>query len=364
MIRSIWVFIPFLLLISCQRNGDTLSPEAKPLMEAVYASGYVVAKGEYEVYAQAEGYLIDKRVLDGDTIHKGDVLFVLDADQQAARYRIAKEAYEEAVKDYRDQSPVLRELKAALDAVKTKMQFDSVNYIRYTNLLRQDAIARADYDRMKLAYENSRSEYVLQKSRYEKTKSQLQLALSNARNQLQIAGDESSRYAITSLVDGLIFYTTKEEGELVRRGELLAVAGDADDFYFQLTIDERDVNRVAKGQRVLVKIDAYPDRIFEARVSHVYPMVDKRQQSVRVDATLIDELPGHVTGLALEANIVIREKKEAVVIPKAALMAGDSVMVEVDGDTRKVKVQTGIITLDEVEILDGVSLQDKVIVSH
>lgn len=325
----------------------------KPLMEAVYASGFVVSRDEYQIFSQAEGYLADKLVEEGQAVKKGDALFVLESGQQSARYSIAKETYALAEKNYRDNSPVLRELKAAMESAKTKLEFDSLNFVRYSNLIKTNATSQSEYDRIKLLHENSQNDFILQKSRYERTKNQVFLDYQNAKNQLLIASDESGRYIVRSEVDGLVYMTAKEKGELVRRNELVAIVGKKDAFYVQLNIDELDVQKIKEGQTVLVKIDAYPQKIFNATISKVFPMVDRRQQSVRADATLSEQLPANFSGLALEANIIIRQKDQAIVIPKSKLLPGDSVLIKTDDGNAKIKVTKGIETLDEVEILDG-----------
>jgi HlyD family secretion protein len=338
---------------SFANNGEGTKPKVKPLIEAVYASGFVVAKDEYQLFSQAEGYLSEKLVEEGDIVKKGDPLFVLESGQQTARYQMARETYQLAAKNYNDDSPVLRELNAARATSRTKMSFDSLNFVRYSNLLKTNATSQSEYDRIKLLYENSRNEFILQNSRYAKTKNQLELELQNAKNQLAIASDESGRYTVRSEVDGVVFMTAKEKGELVRRSELIAVVGKQNAFYLELNVDELDVQRVKEGQDVLARIDAYPDKVFNAVISKVYPMVDRRQQSVTVEAELKEQLPGGFSGLALEANIVIRKKNQALVIPKSKLLPGDSVLIQSDEGAKKVKVVTGIETLDEVEIMEG-----------
>ncbi len=347
--------LSFFGLMACSSGGSYIAPETKKLMEAVYASGFVVAENEYQVFSQVDGYVAEKLVQDGDAVNQGDALFVIEADQQNARYRIAREAYEQSLQNYREDSPVLTELKAALMAARTKMQFDSVNFVRYSNLYRQNATSRAEYDRMELLYKNSRNDYVLAESRYKRILDQVALDYKNAENQYKIARDESARYTIRSLVNGRVFKTFKEKGELIRRTELAAIAGSTDAFYLQLTVDELDVQRVKVGQSVIAKIDAFPDRIFHAEVSRIYPLVDTRQQSIRVDARLMDELPAGFSGLALEANIIIRESEQALVIPRAALLPGDSVIIKGDRGEEKIKVQTGITTWSEVEVTGGLT---------
>jgi multidrug resistance efflux pump len=346
---------------SCGRNKEGIKPAVKPLIEAVYASGFVISKDEYEITSQVEGYVTDKLVQDGDAIKKGDPLYVIDSDQQSARNRIANETFALAQKNYRDDSPVLRELKAALESAKTKTEFDSANFVRYSNLLKSNATSQAEFDRFKLTFDNSRNEYIFQKSRFEKTKNQLYLEFQNAKNNLVITSNEGGRYIVRSETEGLVFMTSKEKGELIRRGELVAIVGKKDSYYFQLNVDELDVQRIKQGQEVLVKIDAYPDKVFNASISKIYPMVDRKQQAVRVDASVNEQLPGWFSGLALEANIIIHKKDKAVVIPKTSLLPGDSVMINTEEGSKKIKVKKGIETLDEVEILEGLDTSKQLV---
>jgi HlyD family secretion protein len=331
-------------------------------MEAVYASGYVVAKDEYQITSQAEGYLSELLVKEGEEVKKGQPLFVMESRQQNARYAIARETYELALKNYRAGSPVLNELEAALASARSKMKFDSMNWVRYANLIQQKATTQIDADRMKLTYENSRNDYRLQTNRLEKTKNQVKLDYENAQRQLDIASEESGRYIVKSEMDGKLFTSYKEKNELVRRGEVLAVIGDAKNFYLKLSVDEMDVRKVTTGQEVLVKIDAFGEVVFKGIVNQIYPIINIREQSIRVDADFVNLNENLYSGLAVEANIVIQQKKEALVIPKKYLLEGDSVWTDAKGSDKKIKVKKGIETLDEVEILNGLSATDRLMV--
>ncbi len=345
--------IAFLFILSGCKKENTIKPQVKPLMEAIYASGFVVAQGEYQIFSQVEGTLVDKLVKDGEEVKQGQPLFIIEGDQQSSRYQLAKENYDMAVRNAGYNSPILRELNAAMASAKTKMSFDSLNAARYSNLLKSNATSQVDFERMKLTYENAKNDFILQKSRYQKTKNQLYIELQNAKSQWQISNDERGRYTIRSEVNGKVFKTMKEKGELIRRSEAIAVVGQDHTFFLQLSIDELDIHRVKDGQEVLVKIDAYPDHVFKASVTKIYPIVNAQQQSLRVDANFSEPLPGSFSGLAVEANIVIQQKLKAIVIPKAALLAGDSVWIKTDDGEKKIKVTLGIETLDEVEIVAG-----------
>lgn len=348
------LFVLSAIMLACSGDKDTIKPEVKPLMEAVYASGFVVSGQEYQLFSQVDGNLIQILVKEGEEVKKGQPLLLIESTQQNARYTLSKQSYEMAKKNYSESSPVLRELKTAIESSRIKFQYDSLNFSRYSNLLKANATSRAEFDRIKLIYENSKNEYALQSSRYEKVRNDLFLALQSAESQWKVAQEESGHYELRSEMDGMVFKIMKEKGELVRRSEAIAIVGSGNSFYLKLTVDELDVQRLKVGQEVVVKIDAYPQKVFKGKVSKVYPLIDTRQQSLRVDATLEETLPAGFSGLAVEANIIIRQKDRAIVIPKSALLSGDSIWIKSAEGEKKVKVIRGIETLDEVEIVDGI----------
>lgn len=183
---------------------------------------------------------------------------------------------------------------------------------------------------------------------------QLKLNLINSENNLRIASEESDRYSVRSELNGRVYKMMKEDGELVRRGEVIAVVGGAT-FNLRLSIDEIDIGRVTKGQPVMVQIDAFPGRTFTAHVEKIFPLVNERDQTVRVDADFSEPFDNGISGLAAEANIIIHEKEKAIVIPKSCLLHGDTIVLKDGTKTKKVKVVRGIETLDEVEVLEGLT---------
>jgi len=327
-----------------------MQPSVKPLMEAVYASGLVVSEQEYQVFSQADGTLKEIVVKEGEEVKKGQPLLIVESVQQNARYSIALQSYEQAKQN---RAPVMAELEATLQSARSKRQFDSINFVRYGNLLKSNATSKVEYDKAEVQFTNSRNEYAAVLSRLLKTKNDLDLAIQNAANQLKIAEEESGNYVLRSDIDGMVFKIMKEKGELVRRSEVIAVVGKPDNFYLKLSVDELDVQRVKEGQDVVVKIDAYPEKLFTGKVNKVYPLVDTRLQSLRVDVTLLEKLPGLFSGLAVEANIIIRKKENALVIPKQIVLPGDSVLIRTAEGKKKVKITRGIETLEEVEIIKG-----------
>lgn len=349
-----------LVLLSCSKS-EVRQPEVKPLMEAVYASGFVVSDEEYQVFSQADGIVQDILQSEGSEVKNGSGLVLLESSQQDARYTIAKETYDLARVNSGKDSPILQEAENNLQNVRSKYKLDSLNFVRFSNLIRQKATTQIEFDRARLTYENSRNDLLSAVKRLERTRNDLTLALQQAENQWKIAAEESGNYLVRSKIDGMVFRITKEKGELVRRGELIAVVGKKEKFHLELSVDELDVKRVKVGQPVIVKIEAYAGQLFHGTLTKVFPLVDIRQQSLKVEASLEENLPGWFSGLAVEANIIIQQKENALVIPKSFLLPGDTVVLQTESGKSRIKIKKGIETLEEVEITEGLTQQSQLI---
>ncbi len=353
-------WLTLLALAGCSKT-QTVQPQVKPLMEAVYASGFVVADNEYQVFSLADGVIKEILISEGGAVEAGQGIMVIESNQQDARYRLAKETYDLARVNLGAQSPVLLEAENNVKNMYAKYQLDSLNYVRYQHLLKANATRQVEYDRAELAFNNAANDLQSARKRLERTRNEMTLSLQQAESQWRIAVEESGNYVVSSKTGGMVFRITRKPGELVRRGELIAVVGKKDQFHLELSVDELDVSRVKEGQPIWVKIEAYGDQLFEGKVTKVYPLIDVRQQSLKVDASLTKELPGWFSGLAVEANIVVQQKDNALVLPKSMLFPGDSVNVWMDGEAKKVKVQPGIQTLEEVEIKSGITAETQLV---
>jgi multidrug efflux pump subunit AcrA (membrane-fusion protein) len=356
------VVVAVLLSAACSKT-QVQQPEVKPLIEAVYASGFVTARNEYDVTSQAEGYFAEQLVGIGEKVTKGQPILVLEGRQESARLEIATAALAMARKNAGPESPILGELSAVLATAASKKSFDSLTYERYKNLAKQNSTTRIDLDRSRLAAEASANDYKAALNRLQKAKEQVRLELQQASRQFEIASAESGRFTVKAEADGNLLNLTKEKGELVRRGEQIAVVGDNTRFELRFSVDELDVSRVKPGQDVVVKIDAFGDRIFNGRVLKVHPYINTREQSMRVDVALLDADSAFYSGLGAEGNIIVQKKEGALVIPKGLLLPGDSVLVAVDGEEKKLKVTPGIATLDEVEIVGGLDPASQLVIT-
>ncbi len=161
---------------------------------------------------------------------------------------------------------------------------------------------------------------------------------------------------------GIIYKTMKEQGEAIRFNEPLILIGDAKNRIIKLSVDQQDINKIKNGQQVLLKTDITGDTIYIATVTKIYSLMDEAGQSFRVDAVFNENFPHPFIHNGVEANIIINEKKNALVIPRSALTGTDSLFIQQNGKQERIKVETGIVSSDYIEILKGIDESTQIII--
>lgn len=353
------------ILISCKKENDTnASPQYKSLTEAVYASGNIFPKNEYKLTANTDGFLIKQTAFEGDIISKNQLIFQLESVSQDARLEASSNILRQSEANFNDNSPILEELQSQLRNARTKLANDSINFTRNKELYERNAATKVDFERTELAFKTSKIDVLAKQKALLRTKNQLYIDLQNSKSNFKVNAREGENFRIKSFEAGKIYEIYKKQGELVRKGEAVALVGDANEVYAQLAIDESDFVKVQTGQVVLIKIDVYKDKIFKAKVNKVYPKLNKADQTFRVDAEFIDEKPNAYYGMTIEANIVISENPKVLTIPKNYLVGNDSVWVEENGEKKKIKITKGVENLDLVEIKSGLTEKSILIIAN
>ena len=98
--------------------------------------------------------------------------------------------------------------------------------------------------------------------------------------------------------------------------------------------------RVEPGQKVLLRADAFPDRVLEGRLTSITPKGDPVQKTYRVRIELPDDAP-LLIGMTVEANVVVREVADAVLVPTGAVRGGSVFVLSGDRAERR-EVQLGV----------------------
>lgn len=346
---------------SCGTSQKENSPIRRDLAEVVYASGNIYPENEYKVFSNVTGFLDQVLVTEGDTIKAGDIIFLIGGPNRKSETEATKLALRIAEENNGKGSPLMAQLEQKYLNAKAKASNDSINLTRYSGLVKTGAVSQSEFDRIKLQAESSKRDAIAAFEQLDSQKRTIDLELSNARNRFNQALNNFGDGTIKSAINGRIFEIFKQMGDYVHQNEAIALIGSGNKPLARLSIDEADLALVKKGQKVFIQIDALPNKTLNATIQKIYPKLNKLEQSFRVDATFDEIPPVDLYGLNIEANILIREAKNILTIPRKYLLAGDSVAIKRDGKEMKVKVKPGISDLTFVEIQSGISENDELL---
>ncbi len=361
--RIILICVVCTLCVSCSRQ-NIIHPQRKDIVETVYASGNIISDSEYNLYALSSGTIIKKLVKDGDVVTKNQVLYIVKNDASAFRLQTAQTNLEIAQKNLSDHSSVINDLKLSLQNAQAKLTNDSSNYLHLKNLWDENIGTKNNLDAAYTQYIISKNELQSAHEKYNSALNDLTLSLHTAQSQLADAQNDFSNYYIRSQSNGTVFQTYKEDGENIKPNDVVAIIGKTAQRIIKLAVDQEDIDKIKTGQQVLLKTDITGDKIYHATITRLYPLMNEADQTFRVDAVFSDTTQQPFIHSSVEANIIIQKKNNVLVIPRAAMIADDSVQVKQNGKTKTVAVQTGISTLDETEIVKGLNESSEVILSN
>lgn len=343
------LFTFLFLFLSCSPDKETIMPEVKDITESVYASGTVKSDQQYEVFSKVNATILKIYAEEGDTVKKGDPLIQFDDRNWkivTENARIASSAADFDVN--RDQ---LREAENNIALARNKYVNDSLFYYRQTNLWKDSIGSQAELDQWKLAFESSKLSYTNAELRYDQIRRQVLLASEQTKNNLQMAQLQEEDLLLRSEIDGIVYQINKTAGERVNSLNPIAELG-TDNFYLELDIDEFDITKIEKGQKVIIRMDSHESQIYEGRIVSIEPIMNSRTRSFTGKAEFISQPTMLYPNLTAEANILIQEKLDALTIPRTYLLNDSTVVLE--GGTHQT-VQTGVMDYNLVEILNGIT---------
>jgi HlyD family secretion protein len=344
-------------------NPPMIYPERKDIIETVYASGKIISANEYKLAALSNGTIIKRLVKDGDTVKKGQLLYIINSGAAKDRVDAALKNYQVVAANLSNQSPLLNDLKFSLQNAAVKCSNDSITYHRYKNLWTQDIGTKSNLDYVYSNYLLSQNQKKIAEEKYYAALNDLQVSHGNARSLLTAARQDLNEFFIRSDRDGVVYQTFKEEGETVYTNEVVAVMGEQGSQVIRLAVDQQDIRKIRIGQQVLLQSDVTGTTIYEAKVSYIYPVMNEQDQTFRVDALFTNQSALSFIHSSIEANIIVQKKNRALVLPRNALAGNDSVWIQVKNNRKKMGIQTGISTLEYVEIISGVDEKTPVLLN-
>ena len=236
----------------------------------------------------------------------------------------------------------------------------------------QEYLLNVRVESQKLAMENATRELQKQEALYKEggvTEKELELARRtalDARLNYETAQLKTDKLRLKAPITGFLAnLQSNAEGTRVPVGFRLCTIMDYNATLVQVNLPNTDAERVQIGQEVVVSNYALTDQSFRGKVTAIDPTIDPQTRTFVVTVEVANDKLLLRPGMFVKADIIIENHPEAVVIPKTALQTRDNKPVTfiVQGASAEMReVSTGIETREEIEILEGLTEGERLVV--
>ena len=221
---------------------------------------------------RASGYIKEVRFKEHQYVHQGDTLLILD-DRE---YRIKVKEAEAALIDAQGSQDVLEQ-----------------DYHRFERLLKEESIPEQQYEQSKAAFEAAQARYqalVEQKkaafSQFTETSKKTtgaEAAILRKEADLDLARLNLSYTVITAPYDGHVGRRTLEPGQYVQAGQTISYLVRDKDKWITANYKETQIPHIYIGQKVRIKVDALPGKIFNGEVTAISDATGSKYSLVPTD---------------------------------------------------------------------------------
>jgi cobalt-zinc-cadmium efflux system membrane fusion protein len=262
----------------------------------------------------------------------------------------------------------------------------------YENALRSSAaevkLAQESYDRNKLLYEqrvtagknlqSAEHDLEVAKAARESSVNGTKAALTAARRKLLLLGlndatidalakktDLAATFSLNSPIDGIVVERNATVGASVGTDANLFKIIDLSRVWIDADVFEKDLPRVRPGQEVKLTVTAFPQSTFSGKVILINSVLDPETRTVKVRTEVANPDGRLKPDMFANVQIVTDVNRAAISIPQSAVLndEGKTIVFVAEGNGyKKRQVQAGIQNNDRVEIVDGLTAGDKVVV--
>jgi RND family efflux transporter MFP subunit len=300
------------------------------IQEVWRLTGAIQPASRYVVSPRVAGRVltISKRI--GDRVAEGEVIARLDDSE-----------YQQAVLEA---EAALRISQATVNETRIELALAAQNLERMQALEAKQYVSRMDLDKARAEHDGLASRVKLSEAQVE----QREAALETARIKLGYA-------ILTAPQPGFVSERFVDEGGTVAaNGAVLSVIG-INPAVVRTTVTESLYGRIKVGQNAEVEVDAYPGKGFPGGVSRIAPQFDDESRTASMEIEVANPSLLLKPGMFANVRIVLAEKRDAQVVPTAAIVSRDGssgvFVVEGAGIARYVSVKAGIATAEVTEIL-------------
>lgn len=375
LLMAVGAIIALLILSGWMMRRGAVSVRAervtrRPISSTISTNGKVEPLQNFEAHSPAPVMVKSVLVHEGDQVKPGQLLIQLDdteARAQAAKALAQLRAAESNLQDVQSGGTHEEVLTARSDLIKAQAERDAAQRnLEATQRLQQSGAA-------------SPAEVEAAKNRLDKANADLQLLqgkisgrFSNPEiTKVQASADEArAAYAaaqavlrnshITAPFAGTVYQVRVKPATYVNTGDLLLQMANLNEMLVRAFVDEPDIGKLAKEQKVQITWDAMPGRTWDGALTRIPTAVTTLGTRAVGEITCTIPNGDHkiLPNVNVNVSIITASRENALSVSREAVhdFDGRRVVYEIeDGKVKAREVQTGTSNLTRVEILSGIS---------
>lgn len=320
----------------------TETPFISSVEQKTVVTGKVIPEDEVEIKPQISGIIQELFVEEGENVKEGDLLAKVkvvpnEGSLNSAKGRVAS-------------------LKIILN--NAKIEFD-----RNKLLYEKEIISKQDFQNASLNFDRASQD------------------LANAKSDLEVillgsaGGSSTANTNIRATVAGTVLEIPVEAGDQVvesntfNAGTTIATIADLNKMIFEGKIDESEVEKLKIEMPLVINLGAIQNKDFDAKLKFIAPKGNEEQGTVKfkIEADVfLDNSINVRAGYSANASLVLEKKDSVMVISEALLQfdkSDEEAFVEIEKSDQKfkrIKIETGISDGINIEILSGLTIDDKI----
>ena len=280
------------------------------ISDLILTTATVEADRDAQIYPRTTAMIEEMRVEEGDYVKRGDVLAVLENDEEEVAL-VRAEAIREARKQEFERSEAM-------------LNGQLISEVDHEVKEREFIMARADWESAKVSFDKT---------------------------------------TIRATFGGTITERHQNVGNMARPGDALFTLVDLNSLLIYTHLPELEWSHVAVGQQVILETETLPDGTFNGTVHRVSSIINPQNGTFKVTIKIDDPGWRLKPGMFVRVKILADQHVDVLLIPKIALLEDDEVFTVQDSVATRVALTLGLQDADFTEIRDGLTPGDLVVIA-
>jgi HlyD family secretion protein len=347
----------------------------QPLLSTISTNGRVEPEENYELHSPIAASVKAVYVQPGDVVTAGKLLMVLDDTQARAHLasaesgvKAAQAALESATHNGSQQERQMAaadQTRARLERDEARRSLETLTKLKATGAASAGEVAAAQ-ERLESAEASLHASNQGASNRYSPAEvERARAALADAQASLTQARQVVEQTQVHAPAAGTVYSIDAKPTEFAEDGKLLLQLADLHHERIRAYFDEPEIGKLALNQKIQIKWDAKPGRIWNGHIERTpVTVINLGTRSVGEVLVKIDDLDDE---LLPETNVNVTattsSEANALTVPREALRSenGQTFVFKVaGGELQRVPVTTGVLNLTQVAILTGLAEGDQV----